>query len=528
MLRKVFERHGRICAVELVTAIPPHALVSFYTLEEAETTSAKLNNTVLRERQIQVQVQYPAGMAAAPDTVKSVEMQPPPHPDMKSTATSLYFSIPYPTDKKLPNPISKRNFFEYLKHRLAVKAGEFKILQLTKEQDQTRIQVQFTSINKAKKALRLLGTDSSDFNVSLAEYSTVPIVSEIENFRESIEKKRRHFLAEHGKKLEQITAQQRALQLPKKCPLDVFERLSAQRAVVQQQIEECQHQEEEFSQYCKTLLENLQHLKSSAPSARKPLEERVSTLRKDFGKECIRFQTALPIYAKRKEILKAVQANQLTILIGETGSGKSTQIVQYLYDAGFAENGLIACTQPRKVAAVTLATRVSTEMGVKLGTVLGYKMGISGKHSKQTRVLYLTDHALLNECIADKELSNYSCLVIDEAHERSLHTDLLLCFIKELLPRRGDLRVVITSATIDPALFNQYFGGDCPIVRVPGRTFPVDVIWNAHKATEPSVSCECPRLPDHNGLHLRGDKGYKTNPPRGGCRAHSDLPHISS
>lgn len=494
-LRKVFERHGRICAVELVTAIPPHALVSFYTLEEAETTSAKLNNTVLRERQIQVQVQYPAGVAAAVNTVKSVEMQSPTHPDVKLTATSLYFSIPYPTDKKLPNPISKRNFFEYLKHRLAVKAGEFKILQLRREQDQTRIEVQFTSNNKAKKALRLLDTDSSDFNVSLAEYSTVPIVSEIENFRESIEKKRRHFLAEHGKKLEQITAQQRALQLPKKCPLDVFERLSAQRAVVQQQIEECQHQEEEFSQYCKTLLENLQHLKSSAPSARKPLEERVSAMRKDFGKECIRFQTALPIYAKRQEILKAVQTNQLTILIGETGSGKSTQIVQYLYDAGFAKNGLIACTQPRKVAAVTLATRVSTEMGVKLGTVLGYKMGISGKHSKQTRVLYLTDHALLNECIADKELSNYSCLVIDEAHERSLHTDLLLCFIKELLPRREDLRVVITSATIDPALFNQYFGGDCPIVRVPGRTFPVDVIWNAHKATEPSVPVNVPDSP---------------------------------
>ena len=488
MLQKAFERHGRICAVELVTANPPHAFVSFFTLEEAQATSAKLNNTVLSERQIQVRVQYPAGMAAAHGPILSVGMQPPPQPDEKTTATTVYFSIPYPTGKKLPTPISKRSFFEYLKHKLARKAGEFNILELRREQDQTKIHVQFASLNKAKKALRHLGTDTSDFTVSLTEHSTAPIVSEMDNFRMSIEKKRRQFLAEHGRKLEQITAQQRALKLPKKCPLDEFERLSTQRAVVQQQLEECQHQEEEFSQYCKSLLENLQHLKSSASSARKPLEERVSTMRKDFGKECNRFLNALPIYAKRQDILKAVRANQVTILIGETGSGKSTQIVQYLYDAGFAEKGLIGCTQPRKVAAVTLATRVSTEMGVKLGTVLGYKMGMSGKHGKQTRVLYLTDHALLNECIADQELSIYSCLVIDEAHERSLHTDLLLCFIKQLLPRREDLRVVITSATIDPALFNRYFGGDCPIVRVPGRTFPVDVIWNAHEAKEPSTT----------------------------------------
>ena len=493
-LKQDFEHHGRICAVELFDkANPPCAIVSFYSLEEAETACAKLQNTVIRGRQLHVHVQYPEGTVPASAQVQPTDVQHPSRANEKGKATILYFCIPDRTTKTLLNPISERTFREYLKHQLQTKTGEFHIFELKRQKDKTECQVQFTSINKAKKALKILNSSRNDFSVSLIECSAVPIVSEIKNFKSSIETKKRQYLAKHKQKLDRLIAQQRSL--PKKCHLELFDLLNEQRAVVQQQIEECRHQDYEFSEYCKTLLEDLKHLESSASATRKPLKERVSTMRKDFGKECSRFLKALPIYAKRRKIVETIQANQVTILVGETGSGKSTQIVQYLYDAGFTRNGLIACTQPRKVAATTLAAHVSIEMGVKLGTVLGYKMGMSGKYSKHTKVLYLTDHALLNEFIADRELSKYSCVIIDEAHERSLHTDLLLSFIKQLLPRRQDLRVVITSATIDPGLFNQYFGGDCPIVKVSGRTFPVEVIWNAHIDPQSSTTADVPISP---------------------------------
>ena len=486
-LQKVFERHGRICNVELFDN-PPYAFVNFFTLREAEATSRKLQNTVLKGRQLNFQVQYPAGFVSLAAPVQSVEVQHPPQPDNKAKATTLYFCIP-------GHAITEKIFHEYLTKQLRPRAGTFCVNELQKQKGGSICQVQFTSFKKAKKALKILNSSSNDFSVSLTEHSTVPLVSEIENFRGSIEMKRTQFLAQHKEKVEQLIAKQKSLQLPKHCPLHLYERLKGQRTVLQQQLEECQLQENEFLEYCKTLLKVLKHLESSLPATRKPLEEKVGTMRKDFGKECSRFLKALPIYAKRRVIVEAVQANQVTILIGETGSGKSTQIVQYLYDAGFTRNGLIACTQPRKVAATTLAAHVSIEMGVKLGTVLGYKVGMSGKYSKHTKVLYLTDHALLNEFIADQELSKYSCIIIDEAHERSLHTDLLLSFMKKLLPRRRDLRVVITSATIDPALFNQYFGGDCHIVKVSGRTFPVDVIWSAHIDSQSSTTAEVPTSP---------------------------------
>ena len=493
-LKQVFEQHGRTFAVELFDkGNPPYALVSFHTLEEAETTCAKLQKTVYKGRQLHIQVQYPASIVSASAQVQPTEVQHPTQADEKAKATTLYFCIPDHTSKRLLNPISKRAFHEYLKNQLQAKTGEFHVFELKRQKNRTECQVQFSSINKAKKALKILNSSSNDFSVSLTEHSAVPVVSEIKNFKSSIETKKRQYLAKHKEKLNRLIVQQRSI--PKNFAFHLFEFVTEQRAVVQQQIEECRHQENEFSEFSKTLLKSLKHLQDTAPAARKPLNERVATMRKHFGIECGRFLKALPIYAKRSVIVETVQANQVTILVGETGSGKSTQIVQYLYDAGLAEEGLIACTQPRKVAATTLAAHVSIEMGVKLGTVLGYKVGMSGKYSKHTKVLYLTDHALLNEFIADQELSKYSCIIIDEAHERSLHTDLLLSFMKKLLPRRQDLRVVITSATIDPALFSQYFGGDCPIVKVSGRTFPVDVIWSAHVDPKSSTTADVPTSP---------------------------------
>lgn len=203
----------------------------------------------------------------------------------------------------------------------------------------------------------------------------------------------------------------------------------------------------------------------------------IKLLKNRFKRECDRMETALPIYGKRQEIVRTVQENQVTIILGETGSGKSTQLVQYLDDSGHYQSGLIVCTQPRRVAATSLATRVAKEMGTRVGEGVGYQLGSKSKQSSSTHVLYTTDHSLLNECLTDPELKRYSCIIVDEAHERSLHTDLLLSMIKKCLANRPELKVIITSATIDPSVFQDYFG-QCPILEVTGRVFPVEVVWS--------------------------------------------------
>ncbi|KAL8624687.1 hypothetical protein ACOMHN_038233 [Nucella lapillus] len=202
----------------------------------------------------------------------------------------------------------------------------------------------------------------------------------------------------------------------------------------------------------------------------------VNLLRKQLGVECSRLERALPMYARRRDVLDLVRQNQVSILLAETGSGKSTQIVQYLLEAGFADRGNIVCTQPRKVAVVNLATRVAEELATNVGQRVGYKAGVRVKMSPSTKIVYMTDHALLNDCLADPDFQAFSCIVVDEAHERSLYTDLLLTMVKRCLQRRSDLKVIVTSATIDPQVFVNFFG-TCPIMKVSGRAFPVDVAW---------------------------------------------------
>ncbi|BFZ24720.1 hypothetical protein BsWGS_27759 [Bradybaena similaris] len=153
-------------------------------------------------------------------------------------------------------------------------------------------------------------------------------------------------------------------------------------------------------------------------------------------------------------------------------------MAQYIYEAGLAGQGLIVCTQPRKVAAVTLAERVAKEMANSLGNLVGYKTGMRKNITKdKTKIVFATDHCLLNECLADPNLSQYTCVIVDEAHERSIYTDLLLGMIKACLTKRSDLKVVITSATIDPEIFIRYFRSG-PELQVSGRTFPVEVVYS--------------------------------------------------
>ncbi len=186
---------------------------------------------------------------------------------------------------------------------------------------------------------------------------------------------------------------------------------------------------------------------------------------------------SLPVYKYREQFLDAMKEYQTLILVGETGSGKTTQIPQYLHEAGYTKEGTkIACTQPRRVAAMSVAARVSDEMGVKLGNEVGYSIRFEDCTSDKTILKYMTDGMLLREMVGDPQLADYSAIMIDEAHERTVSTDILLALIKDLSRARPELKIVIMSATMNAQKFSAYFD-DAPIFNIPGRTYPVDVYY---------------------------------------------------
>ena len=183
----------------------------------------------------------------------------------------------------------------------------------------------------------------------------------------------------------------------------------------------------------------------------------------------------LPIYAWRQEFLDALENHQILIIVGETGSGKTTQLPQYLHEAGYTKNGMkVGCTQPRRVAAMSVAARVAEEMGVKLGNEVGYSIRFEDQTSDKTVLKYMTDGMLLREFLTEPDLGGYSALMIDEAHERTLSTDILFGLVKDIARFRKDLKLLISSATMDAEKFSQYFD-NCPIFNIPGRRYPVDV-----------------------------------------------------
>ncbi|KAK3365687.1 P-loop containing nucleoside triphosphate hydrolase protein [Lasiosphaeria ovina] len=187
---------------------------------------------------------------------------------------------------------------------------------------------------------------------------------------------------------------------------------------------------------------------------------------------------SLPVYAYRDAFLDAIKEFQVLILVGETGSGKTTQIPQYLHEAGFTDGGQkIACTQPRRVAAMSVAARVADEMGVKVGHEVGYSIRFEDCTNDKTILKYMTDGMLLREMVASPTLDGYSAIMIDEAHERTVHTDILLALIKDLTRARPELKLIISSATLNAEKFSSYFD-DAPIFNVPGRVHPVDVYYS--------------------------------------------------
>lgn len=185
---------------------------------------------------------------------------------------------------------------------------------------------------------------------------------------------------------------------------------------------------------------------------------------------------SLPIFTLRDALLSAVYDNQVLVVIGETGSGKTTQMTQYLAEAGYTTHGRIGCTQPRRVAAMSVSKRVAEEVGCRLGEEVGYAIRFEDCTSPSTVIKYMTDGMLLREALLDDALSSYSVIILDEAHERTIHTDVLFGLLKGIIRKRKDLKVIVTSATLDAEKFSSYFF-DCPIFTIPGRTFPVEVMY---------------------------------------------------
>lgn len=192
----------------------------------------------------------------------------------------------------------------------------------------------------------------------------------------------------------------------------------------------------------------------------------------------ITYPAALPVSERREDIMAAIAANQVTIIAGETGSGKTTQIPKMCVELGLAEKGLIGHTQPRRLAARTVAERIASELNVDIGEEVGFQVRFTGHVGPQTKIKLMTDGILLAEIQRDRLLRKYSVIIIDEAHERSLNIDFILGYLRQILPKRPDLKIIITSATIDPERFASHFAsadGPAPIIEVSGRTFPVEI-----------------------------------------------------
>uniref|UniRef100_UPI00037810A7 ATP-dependent RNA helicase HrpA n=1 Tax=Arthrobacter sp. M2012083 TaxID=1197706 RepID=UPI00037810A7 len=192
----------------------------------------------------------------------------------------------------------------------------------------------------------------------------------------------------------------------------------------------------------------------------------------------ISYPAELPVSERREDLMAAIAANQVTIIAGETGSGKTTQIPKMCLELGLGDKGLIGHTQPRRLAARTVAERIASELDVEIGQEVGFQVRFTGEVSASTKIKLMTDGILLAEIQRDKLLRKYSTIIIDEAHERSLNIDFILGYLKRILPQRPDLKVIITSATIDPQRFAKHFGSEedpAPIIEVSGRTYPVEI-----------------------------------------------------
>src|SRR6185437_8496731 len=227
--------------------------------------------------------------------------------------------------------------------------------------------------------------------------------------------------------------------------------------------------------------------------SRRPDEHKLAALRADIERSAarrrarvaakpeIRLDESLPISVRGEDIVKLIRENQVVVIAGETGSGKTTQLPKLCLAAGRGEAGMIGCTQPRRLAARSVARRVAEELGTPLGEVVGFQVRFNDQVSERSLVKFMTDGILLAETQGDPWLSAYDTIIIDEAHERSLNIDFLLGYLKRLALKRPELKIIVTSATIDTARFAEHFGG-APVVEVEGRAYPVELRWRPVEA----------------------------------------------
>jgi len=213
------------------------------------------------------------------------------------------------------------------------------------------------------------------------------------------------------------------------------------------------------------------------------LEQKISQSTEKFyirqaNKPICQYSDNLPVLEKKQEIMDTLNAHPVVIVCGETGSGKTTQLPKFCLEMGRGIRGMIGHTQPRRVAARSVATRIASELEVSLGRAVGYKVRFSDQTSEQTYLKIMTDGILLAETQSDKFLDQYDTIIIDEAHERSLNIDFLLGYLKQVIAKRRDLKVIITSATIETSRFSKHFE-EAPIIEVSGRTYPVDIYYQA-------------------------------------------------
>lgn len=235
-----------------------------------------------------------------------------------------------------------------------------------------------------------------------------------------------------------------------------------------------------------------QNVKASvAPAWKAKTFNKATTYGKITDKTIKEQRESLPIFKLREQLVQAVRDNQVLVVVGDTGSGKTTQMTQYLAEEGFADYGKIGCTQPRRVAAMSVSKRVAEEVGCRLGQEVGYTIRFEDCTGPETRIKYMTDGMLQRECLVDPDMRNYSVIILDEAHERTIATDVLFGLLKSACPhlidilltsdtetmkRRPDLKFIVTSATLDAEKFSTYFNG-CPIFTIPGRTFPYEIMY---------------------------------------------------
>ena len=219
-----------------------------------------------------------------------------------------------------------------------------------------------------------------------------------------------------------------------------------------------------------------------------PTDKLVRQLAADFGRAeqrglrragfrpTVQLPSELPITAHREKILAALTKHQVVIVSGDTGSGKTTQLPKLAFLAGRGRLGRIGITQPRRLAAVSMARRVAEELHCPLGRSVGYQVRFDDRTTDETVIKFMTDGILLAETISDRTFLQYDTLIIDEAHERSLNIDFVLGYLKNLLPRRRDLKVIVSSATLDVASFSEFFQA-APVLAIEGRTFPIEDVY---------------------------------------------------